>query len=124
MQNIPNRRERRAAMKYQGMLKAKSKLPFKEWMKMTSESIKAGKEIHAANTDAIDKRLTQQLEDMDAKNVEKWTEEGYTKKEIEKLREASAILAVRYKETWQEDKKVARKLMKEVRESYYKRKNG
>ena len=29
MQNIPNRRERRAAMKYQGMLKAKSKLPFK-----------------------------------------------------------------------------------------------
>ena len=124
MQNIPNRRERRAAMKYQGMLKAKSKLPFKEWMKMTSESIKAGKEIHAANVDAIDKRLTQQLEDMDAKNVEKWTEEGYTKKEIEKLREASAILAVRYKETWQEDKKVARKLMKEVRESYYKRKNG
>jgi len=124
MQNIPNRRERRAAMKYQGMLKAKSKLPFKEWMKMTSESIKAGKEIHAANVDAIDKRLTQQLEDMDAKNVEKWKEEGYTKKEIEKLREASAILAVRYKETWQEDKKVARKLMKEVRESYYKRKNG
>ena len=124
MQNIPNRRERRAAMKYQGMLKAKSKLPFKEWMKMTSETIKAGKEIHAANVDAIDKRLTQQLEDMDAKNVEKWTEEGYTKKEIEKLREASAILAVRYKETWQEDKKVARKLMKEVRESYYKRKNG
>ena len=124
MQNIPNRRERRAAMKYQGMLKAKSKLPFKEWMKMTSESIKAGKEIHAANVDAIDKKLTQQLEDMDARNVEKWTEEGYTKKEIEKLREASAILAVRYKETWQEDKKVARKLMKEVRESYYKRKNG
>jgi pyruvate kinase len=124
MQNIPNRRERRAAMKYQGMLKAKSKLPFKEWMKMTSETIKAGKEIHAANVDAIDKKLTQQLEDIDAKNVEKWTEEGYTKKEIEKLREASAILAVRYKETWQEDKKVARKLMKEVRESYYKRKNG
>jgi pyruvate kinase len=124
MQNIPNRRERRAAMKYQGMLKAKSKLPFKEWMKMTSESIKAGKEIHAANVDAIDKKLTQQLEDIDAKNVEKWTEEGYTKKEIEKLREASAILAVRYKETWQEDKKVARRLMKEVRESYYKRKNG
>ena len=124
MQNIPNRRERRAAMKYQGMLKAKSKLPFKEWMKMTSETLKAGKEIHAANMDAADKRLTQQLEDMDAKNVEKWTEEGQTKKEIEKLREASAILAVRYKETWQEDKKVARKLMKEVRESYYKRKNG
>ena len=54
MQNIPNRHQRRAAMKYQGMLKAKSRLPFKEWLKMTAESIKAGKEIHAANTDAVD----------------------------------------------------------------------
>ena len=35
-----------------------------------------------------------------------------------------SILTVRYKETWHQDKKVARKLMKEVRESYYKRKNG
>ena len=124
MQNIPNRRERRAAMKYQGMLKAKSKLPFKEWMKMTSETLKAGKEIHAANMDAADKSITQQLEDRESKLIENWKEQGYTKEEIEKLRSADAILPVRYKETWQEDKKVARKLMKEVRESYYKRKNG
>ena len=119
MQNIPNRRERRAAMKYQGMLKAKSKLPFKEWMKMTSETLKAGKEIHAANMDAADKSITQQLEDREAKLME-----GYNKEEIEKLREADAILTVKYKETWHQDKKVARKLMREVRESYYKRKNG
>ena len=33
-------------------------------------------------------------------------------------------LQFRHKETWHQDKKVARKLMKEVRESYYKRKNG
>jgi|TARA_R100001509_G_scaffold41189_1_gene22039 hypothetical protein len=124
MQNIPNRRERRAAMKYQGMLKAKSKLPFKEWMKMTSETLKAGKEIHAANMDAADKSITQQLEDREAKLMEGWKEQGYNKEEIEKLREADAILTVRYKESWHQDKKVARKLMKEVRESYYKRKNG
>ena len=124
MQNIPNRRERRAAMKYQGMLKAKSKLPFKEWMKMTSETLKAGKEIHAANMDVADKSITQQLEDRESKLIENWKEQGYTKEEIEKLREADAILTVKHKETWHQDKKVARKLMKEVKESYYKRKNG
>lgn len=124
MQNIPNRRERRAAMKYQGMLKAKSKLPFKEWMKMTSETLKAGKEIHAANMDAADKSITQQLEDRESKLIENWKEQGYTKEEIEKLREADAILTVKHKETWHQDKKVARKLMKEVKESYYRRKNG
>ena len=39
------------------------------------------------------------------------------------LREASAILAVRHKETWKTDKKEARKLMKEARESLNKRMN-
>jgi len=124
MQNIPNRRQRRAAMKYQGMLKAKSKLPFKEWMKMTSESIKAGKDIHAANTDAVDKAIAQQLEDIESAKISQWKEEGYNDKEIEKLREATATMMVKDKENWHRDKKVARKLFKEVRESYYKRKNG
>ena len=124
MTNIPNRRERRAAMKYQGMLKAKSKLPFKEWMKMTSESIKAGKDIHAAHLDATDKAMAQQLEDRESKMIEDWKEFGYNDKEIQKLREANATMAIKDKENWHRDKKIARKLLKEVRESYYKRKNG
>jgi len=124
MQNIPNRRERRAAMKYQGMLKAKSKLPFKEWMKMTSETLKAGKEIHAANVDAVDKSIAQQLEDRETAMIENWKELGYTKEEIEKLREATATMMVKDKENWHRDKKIARKIFKEVNESYYKRKNG
>ena len=39
------------------------------------------------------------------------------------LREANAILAIRDKKTWHTDKKVARKLMKEARESLNKRIN-
>ena len=33
-QTIPNRRQRRAAMKHQGILKMKGKLPFKEWLEI------------------------------------------------------------------------------------------
>ena len=45
MNNIPTRRERRASMKYQGILKMKSKLSFKNWRELTVNSIKAGREI-------------------------------------------------------------------------------
>jgi hypothetical protein len=39
------------------------------------------------------------------------------------LREANAMLTVKDKESWHTDKKVARKLMKEARESLNKRLN-
>ena len=57
MTQAPNRRQRRLAMKYQGMLKAKSKLPFQKWMEVTRENLERGKELHAANTDAVEKEL-------------------------------------------------------------------
>ena len=43
-QTIPNRRQRRAAMKYQGFLKQKSKLPFKQWLELCRETRKKGRE--------------------------------------------------------------------------------
>ena len=124
MSKIPNRRERRAAMKYQGLLKAKSKLSFKEWMKLTSENAKAGKEIHAAHLDATDKQLAQQLEDRENILIEQWKEFGYNDKEIKMLREANATLVIKDKENWHNDKKKARRILKEVNDSYLKRKNG
>ena len=123
MTQAPNRRQRRLAMKYQGILKAKSKLPFHEWMEVTKENIAKGRELHAANTDAVEKGITQQLESLEEKQIETWKEVGYDEKEILMLREASAILAVRHKETWKTDKKEARKLMNEARESLNKRMN-
>ena len=90
-QTIPNRRQRRAAMKNQGILKMKSKLSFKEWLEI----------VKIAN----------------------WKEEGYTDKEIEKLREAYSLIMVKDKSTWHADKKLARKTIKELTSTLYKRKS-
>ena len=79
--------------------------------------------MHAANTDAVEKRIAEQLESIEERKIEAWKETGYNDKEIEMLREANAILSVRDKETWHTDKKIARKLMKEARESLNKRLN-
>ncbi len=123
MTQAPNRRQRRLAMKYQGILKAKSKLPFHKWMEVTRENLQRGKELHAANTDAVEKKIAEQLESIEESKIIAWKEVGYNDKEIKMLREANAILSVRDKETWQTDKKVARKLMKDARESLNKRLN-
>lgn len=117
MTQAPNRRQRRLAMKYQGILKAKRKLSFKDWMEVTSDSIKKGKEIHAANVDAAETKIAEQLEAAEERKIVAWREEGFNDKEIEMLREANAILSIRHKETWHTDKKVARKLIREARES-------
>tara|TARA_S200002703_G_C3768602_1_gene236624 strand:+ start:930 stop:1304 length:375 start_codon:yes stop_codon:yes gene_type:complete len=124
MTQTPNRRQRRLAMKYQGILRAKSKISFKDWMEVTSESVKKGREIHAANVDAAEKAIAEQLEAAEERKIVAWKEEGYNDKEIEMLREANAILTIRYKDTWHTDKKTARKLTREARESLNKRKNG
>jgi len=123
MTQAPNRRQRRLAMKYQGMLRAKSRLPFHAWMELTRESLEQGKEIHAANVDSAEKKIAEQLESIEERKIVAWKETGYNDKEIEMLREADAILTVKYKETWHTDKKVARNLMRDARESLNKRLN-
>jgi len=92
-------------------------------MEVTRENLERGKELHAANTDAVEKRIAEQLESIEERKIVAWKETGYNDKEIEMLREANAILAIRDKKTWHTDKKVARKLMKEARESLNKRIN-
>lgn len=124
MNNIPTRRERRAAMKYQGILKMKSKLPFKKWCEFTTNTIKAGKEIFEANRDRIEKSIGEQLEVIETKLISTWREMGYTDSEIEQLREANAILTVRDMDTWHTDKKVARKIIRETHQALLSRSNG
>ena len=124
MTQAPNRRQRRLAMKYQGLLKAKSKLPFHKWMEFTRDNIERGKEIHAANVDSVDKKIASQLEAAEERQIEVWREVGYDESEIKMLREANAILMVKNKETWKADKKEARQIMKDARESLNKRLNG
>ena len=56
-QTIPNRRQRRAAMNYQGILKMKSKLSLKEWLEICKQTREKGNEIHAANVEAAGKSI-------------------------------------------------------------------
>jgi len=123
MTQAPNRRQRRLAMKYQGLLKAKSKLPFHKWMEVTRENLQRGKELHAATTDAVEKGIAERLESIEERQIIAWKEVGYNETEIKMLREANAILSVKDKETWKADKKEARQLMKDARESLNKRLN-
>ena len=114
MNNIPNRRERRAAMKHAGILKQKRHLPYKEWLSLTKEISQRGNDIHQQNLEERDKKISEYLEDKESNAIGFWKEDGYNDKEIKMLREAWAIYAVKDKETWHQDKRTARKLMKEA----------
>jgi hypothetical protein len=122
-QTIPNRRQRRAAMKYQGILKMKGKLPFKEWLEICKQTREKGKEIHEANVEAAEKSIYAKLEQVENNKIAYWKEEGYTDKEIDKLRDALALITIKDKSTWHKDKKEARKTFKELREKLNLRKS-
>ena len=120
---MPNRQQRRAAMKHQGILKMKSKLSFKEWLEICKQTREKGQEIHEANVEAADKSIYAKYEQIENNKISEWKEEGYTKKEIEELREAYASIMIRDKENWHRDKKIARKTIKDLRTKLYKRKS-
>ncbi len=85
MSQTPNRRQRRAYMKAAGMLKAKNELNFKDWLQLTSENIKKGREIHAQNADFYDKQMYEQLQAKENSMVKFWQENGYDKEQIDKF---------------------------------------
>ena len=122
-QTIPNRHQRRTAMKHQGILKMKSKLSFKEWLEICKQTREKGKEIHEANVEAAEKSIYAALEAAENIHISRWKEEGYTDKEIEKLREAYSLIMIKDKSTWHTDKKVARKTIKELASKLYNRKS-
>jgi L-lactate utilization protein LutC len=124
MNNIPTRRERRAAMKQHGVLKTKSKLPLNQWVDFTKETAKQGNQIFNTNKDSLEKSITEQHEEIELRMIESWKDAGYNDIEIEKLRTAYATLSIKNIPTRHADKKNARNLIKEVNESKAKRLNG
>lgn len=121
-----NRRQRRHMMKDKGMLRYLSKLSFFHPTKVAirQQNIENGRKIHQAHTDAFEKanaeRLEAALEDM----KQTWSNIGYNDAEIAMLEEAWATMAVKDKETYQQDKHQARKLMKEAAASRAARNNS
>ena len=118
---IPNRTQRRLAMKHQGLLEQKRNLSLSDWPKLCREIRSKGQEIHQANVERNDKAIFAKLEEIESKKISTWKEDGYTDKEIEKLREAYSLIMIKDKSTWQADKKVARNIIKEARLNLQKR---
>jgi hypothetical protein len=119
--SIPNRSQRRMAMKHQGFLKQKRNLALPEWLLLCKEVISKGNEIHQANIDRVDKSVFARFEEIESAKIIQWKEEGYTDKEIKQLREAYALIMIKDKTTWHADKKLARKMLKELRLKLQKR---
>ena len=118
-QATPNRRQRRAYLKQQGIIKALAKMPYfgEVRSKVRSENIAYGKKLQAENTRRIEELNATRLEaalDL-AKNS--WKEQGYNATEMELLEEAWALNAIKDKETYREDKKKRKQLLAQVKES-------
>ena len=124
MTTLPRRSVRRKMFKMNGVFKTKSKLSLGDWLKFTSETLQRGREYEKNNADLKDKAIADSLEQAELKLIETWKLLGYDQKEIDMLREANALLVVKDLSTWKEDKKLARKLMNDARESLIQRVNG
>ena len=123
-QATPNRRQRRAYLKQQGIIKALAKMPYfgEVRSKVRSENIAYGKKLHAENTRRIEELNATRLEAaLDVAKIS-WKEQGYDAAEMELLEEAWALSAIKDKSTRKEDKLTIKKLQKEARESFHSRK--
>lgn len=121
-----SRRQRRAQLKAMGYLKIKNMLnPLSPEGRELRETLRSNSK---ATTEAFEKRMMEQLEEQLAQKAESrketWKQIGYNDAEIEMLSEAFFTLTVKNKQTLREDKKAARKLMKDAKDSLMQRVNA
>ena len=115
-QPIPNRRQRRAMLKQQGVLKYLNRLPYFHETRnnFRANNIATGKQIHQNFVDKMEKANEERLEGILKNKKIEWNAQGWNSKEIELLEEAWALGAIKDKETYREDKKKAKSLRKEA----------
>ena len=113
-----NRRTKRAMYKQYGMLKER-----KNWSIFSEKAIEwrermreEGRNAHEQNTNRMNDILENQLQVKLDSSKENWKKMGYNEEEIKKLEEAWVIGAFKSKETYREDKKKAKRLLKEANE--------
>jgi Na+/phosphate symporter len=121
-----SRRQRRAQLRAMGYLKIKNQLsPLSPGGKELRDSLRSNSK---AAKEAFEKRIMDQLEEQLSQKVESlketWKQVGYNDSEIEMLSEAFFTLSVKNKQTLREDKKAARKLIKDAKNSQIERLNA
>lgn len=116
----PNRRMRRMQMREAGVLKALSKLPWNHPVKrqIQAENLKNGARIQQMHADVNDARIASALESRLESAKAEWKKTGYNKEEMTLLEEAWALESVVDKETRKEDRKKAKELKAQARESF------
>lgn len=116
----PNRRMRRMQMKEAGVLKALSKLPWNHPVKrqIQAENLKNGARIQQMHADVNDARNASALESRLESAKAEWKKTGYNKEEMTLLEEAWALESVIDKATRKEDRKKAKELKAQARESF------
>jgi len=121
-----SRRHRRAQFRAMGYLKIKNMFGrfSPQGMAWYDKMREDGMAAHEANVKRSLDNTENQLQTKLNSTKETWAAIGYNETEIAMLGEAWIQTAVKNKETYREDKKLARKLMKEARESLNSRLNA
>lgn len=116
----PNRRMRRMQMREARVLKALSKLPWNHPVKrqIQAENLKNGARIQQMHADVNDARIASALESRLESAKAEWKKTGYNKEEMTLLEEAWALESIVDKETRKEDRKKAKELKAQARESF------
>ena len=83
-----------------------------------------GKAVHEANTNRTHDNIENQLQTKLNSIKEVWVEMGHNEAEIKLLEEAWLLTTVKNKETFKQDKKEAKRLIKEAKESLNSRLNA
>ena len=73
------------------------------------------------NQSHVENDISEQLQKIESKLIETWESMGYNENEIEKLVRANTLMSVKNKSTLRADKKLGRKLLKEVQLSFLSR---
>jgi len=118
-QEIPNRRERRLRLKQQGILKYLSKKNFLDPIRANfrAENIKNGFKIQEIRRKKIEAEQEALFEAKLESMKETWYDIGYNSEEMGWLEEVAAIHFAKVKETYREDKKEAKELIKKAKAS-------
>jgi hypothetical protein len=115
----PARKYRRDTYKKMGLLKAKN-----GWGRFSEKGIawynlkqEEGRDFHEKHMRMVNDQIEEQLGSKLNSLKETWKGLNYSEKEIEMLEESFTLTNIKDKETWREDRKRAKSLVKEANKS-------
>lgn len=118
-QFLMSRRQRRAMLKSNGILRQISGLNFLGETKtaIRNQNLEQGRKLQSAHLDNIESQQSQELETKLNSLKELWADQGYNQEEISKLEQAWSLGVVKSSENLTEERKEIKRLLKEVKQS-------